>query len=261
MSAARIHPTALVAPEAALAAGVSVGAYSIIGPRVRIGADTVVGPHVVIEGRTTFGARNQIFQFASVGAVPQDLKYQGEDSELQIGDDNRIREFCTLQPGTTGGGMLTRIGSGNLLMNYSHIAHDCLLGDRIIVANGVQLGGHVVIEDGVVLGALAGIHQFARLGESALIGAGSMVSQDVPPFCNATGDRATLHGLNTMGLKRRGFSDELIQSIKRAYRIVFQSRLRMVDAVARVRTELPGLPEVERFVDFIERSERGVCRP
>jgi len=260
MSGARIHPTAVIAAAAELAADVSIGPYSIIGPRVRLGAGTVVGAHVVIDGRTTIGARNQIFPFASIGTEPQDLKYHGEDSELRIGDDNRIREFCTLQPGTEGGGMLTRVGSGNLLMNYSHIAHDCLLGDRVIVANGVQLGGHVVIEDGVVLGALAGIHQFVRLGESALIGAGSMVSQDVAPFCNATGDRATLHGLNALGLKRRGVSAAAQQAIKRAYKLMFQSGLRVADAVARVRAEIPGVPEVDRFVTFIERSERGVVR-
>jgi UDP-N-acetylglucosamine acyltransferase len=260
MGAARIHPTALVAPEAQLAADVTVGAYSMVGPRVRIGSASVVGPHVVIEGRTTIGARNHIFQFASVGAVPQDLKYRGEDSALVIGDDNRIREFCTLQPGTEGGGMLTRLGHGNLLMNYSHIAHDCVLGDRNIVANGTQLGGHVVIEDGVVIGALSGIHQFVRLGESAIIGAGSMVSQDVPPFCNATGDRARLHGLNSIGLKRRGLPDDVIQALKRAYRIMFQSNLRAVEAIARVRAEIPAIPEVERFVAFIEGSARGVCR-
>ncbi len=260
MSAPQIHSTAIIAPEATLALGVTVGPYSLIGPRVRIGPATVVGPHVVIDGRTTIGARNQIFQFASIGAVPQDLKYHGDDSELIIGDDNRIREFCTLQPGTEGGGMLTRIGNGNLLMNYSHIAHDCLLSDRIIVANGVQLGGHVIIDDGAVLGALAGIHQFVRIGESAIVGAGSMVSQDVPPFCNATGDRATLHGLNSLGLKRRGLSDETIRALKRAYRVMFQSGLRTGDALARIRAELPGISEVERFAAFIEQSERGVCR-
>ena len=260
MSGARIHPTAIVAEGAELGPDIAIGAYSLVGSRVSIGARTVVGPHVVIEGRTTIGARNQIFQFASVGAVPQDLKYHGEDSVLVIGDDNRIREFCTLQPGTEGGGMITRVGSGNLLMNYSHIAHDCLIGDRTVVANGVQLGGHVTVEDGVVLGALAGIHQFVRIGESAIVGAGSMVSQDVPPFCNATGDRATLHGLNTLGLKRRGYTEDTIQLLKRAYRIMFHSGLRTGEAIARVRAELPGNPEVERFLTFIERSERGVCR-
>lgn len=260
MSPPLVHPTALVAAEAALASDVRVGPYSVIGSAVRIGAGTVVGPHVVIEGRTTIGARNHIFQFASIGAVPQDLKYRGEPSELVIGDENRIREFCTLQPGTQGGGMVTRVGNGNLLMNYAHIAHDCVLGDRTIVANGVQLGGHVTVEDGAVLGALAGIHQFVRIGESAIVGAGSMVTQDVPPFCNATGDRATLHGLNTVGLKRRGFSDEGIQTLKRAYRIMFQSGLRVGEALARIRDELPDLPEVARFAHFIEQSQRGVCR-
>src|SRR5262245_57517252 len=260
MSGAHIHATAVVAAGAELASDVSIGAYTIIGPRVRIGAGTNVGPHVVIEGNTTIGARNRIFQFASIGAEPQDLKYHGEDSALVIGDDNRIREFCTLQPGTEGGGMLTKVGNGNLLMNYSHIAHDCILGSRIVVANGVQLGGHVIIEDGAVLGALAGIHQFVRVGESSLIGAGSMVSQDVPPFCNATGDRATLHGLNSLGLKRRGVADATVAALKRAYRIMFQSNLRTAEALARVRAEVAGVPEVERFAAFIESSERGVCR-
>lgn len=260
MSGSTVHPTAVVAPGAELGADVTIGAFSLIGPRVRLGDGCRVGPHVVIEGRTSLGARNEIFQFASIGAVPQDLKYRGEDSELVIGDDNRIREFCTLQPGTEGGGMLTRVGNRNLLMNYSHVAHDCILGDRNIVANGTQLGGHVTIESGVVIGALCGIHQFARLGESAIIGAGSMVSQDVPPFCNATGDRATLHGLNSLGLKRRGLDAATIRAIRQAYRLMFQSGLRVVEAVPRIRAELPGIAEVERFVAFIEASQRGVCR-
>jgi UDP-N-acetylglucosamine acyltransferase len=260
MSGPQVHPTASVAAGATLGDDVAIGAFTIVGPEVRIGAGTRVGPHVVIEGRTTLGARNQVFQFASIGAVPQDLKYRGEPSELRIGDDNRIREFCTLQPGTAGGGMVTRVGNGNLLMNYTHIAHDCVLGDRNIVANGTQLGGHVTVESGVVVGALAGIHQFVRLGESAIIGAGSMVSQDVPPFCNATGDRATLHGLNLLGLKRRGLDAAAIRALRRAYRLMFQSHLRVVEAAARIRAELPGVPEVERFVAFIEASTRGVCR-
>jgi UDP-N-acetylglucosamine acyltransferase len=260
MSDSRIHPTAIVAPDAELGADVAVAAYTVIGPQVRIGAGTTVGPHVVIEGRTTIGDGNQIFQFASIGAVPQDLKYHGEDSELIIGDGNRIREFTTLQPGTEGGGMVTRVGDGNLLMNYAHVAHDCIIGDRNVVANGTQLGGHVTIEHGVVIGALSGIHQFVRLGESAIIGAGSMVSQDVPPFCNATGDRATLHGLNSLGLKRRGLSDETAAALKRAYRIMFQSGLRVAAAAARIRQVIPGVAEVERFVAFIEASQRGVCR-
>lgn len=260
MSGPHIHPTAIVAPEAELADDVAVGPYTLIGPRVRIGPGTRVGAHVVIEGRTTIGARNEIFPFASIGTAPQDLKYHGEDSALEIGDDNRIREFCTLQPGTEGGGMLTRVGNGNLLMNYAHVAHDCLLGDRNIVANGTQLGGHVTLESYVVVGALSGIHQFVRLGESAIIGAGSMVSQDVPPFCNATGDRATLHGLNSLGLKRRGLPTPTVRALRQAYRLMFQSGLRVAEAAARIRTELAGIPEIDRFVAFIEASTRGVCR-
>jgi UDP-N-acetylglucosamine acyltransferase len=260
MSGPQVHPTACVAPGATLGDDVVVGAYAVIGPLVRIGPGTRVDPHVVIEGRTTLGARNQVFPFASIGTVPQDLKYQGEPSELRIGDDNRIREFCTLQPGTAGGGMVTRVGNGNLLMNYTHVAHDCALGDRNVVANGTQLGGHVTIESGVVVGALSGIHQFVRLGESAIIGAGSMVSQDVPPFCNATGDRATLHGLNHLGLQRRGLDTATVGALRRAYRTMFQSHLRVVEAAARIRAELAGVAEVERFVAFVEASQRGVCR-
>jgi UDP-N-acetylglucosamine acyltransferase len=255
----KIHATAVVEAGAELADGVEIGPYSVVGARVRIGAGTIVGPHVVIEGRTLIGEANRIFQFASVGAMPQDLKYAGEDSELVIGDRNRIREFSTLHPGTTGGGMLTRVGDDNLLMNYAHIAHDCIVGNHNVIANGVQLGGHVQVHDHAVLGALSGIHQFVRIGESAIVGAGSMVSQDVPPFCNATGDRARLHGLNTVGLKRRGLA-EAAGPLKQAYRIVFQSGLKVGEAVARVRQDLPDVPEVERFVAFIEGSERGVCR-
>ena len=259
MSGARIHPTAIIAPGAELGPEVEIGPYSTIGPRVRLGAGTVVGPHAVLEGNTTIGAGNHIFQLASVGAIPQDLKYAGEDSRLVIGDRNRIREFCTLHPGTTGGGMITRIGSDNLLMAYSHVAHDCMLGDRIVLANGVQLGGHVQVEDYAVIGALAGIHQFVRVGESAIVGAGSMVSQDVPPFCNATGDRARLIGLNSVGIRRRGL-EAALPALKRAYRVLFRSGLRSVEAVARLREELRGVPEVERLARFVERSERGVSR-
>jgi UDP-N-acetylglucosamine acyltransferase len=256
---ARVHPTAVVAPGAVLGDGVEVGAYAVVGPRVRIGAATVVGPHAVIEGNTEIGEHNRIFQFASVGAEPQDLKYAGEDSRLEIGSGNRIREFVTVHPGTAGGGMLTRIGDGNLLMNYTHVAHDCRVGNHNVLANGVQLGGHVEVHDYAVLGALSGIHQFVRIGESAIVGAGSMVSQDVPPFCNATGDRARLRGLNTVGLKRRDRADAA-GPLKRAYRIMFQSGLKVAEAAARARRELPGVAEVERFVAFIESSERGVCR-
>lgn len=260
MSATTIHPTAVVDAKAQIGAGVHIGPYAIVGPHVQIGDGCVVGPHVVIEGRTRIGAGNRFFQFAAIGADPQDLKFKGEESELIIGDRNTFREFVTAHPGTTGGGMVTRVGSGNLLMNYVHIAHDCIFGDANILANGVQLGGHVTIENYVVVGALSGVHQFVRLGESALIGAGSMVSQDVPPFCNATGDRARLHGLNNLGLKRRGLSTEQSLALKRAYRTMFRSKLKVAEAAARIRAEEKGIAEVERFVAFIEASERGVSR-
>lgn len=260
MSSVRIHPTAVVEPGAELDTGVEIGPYAIVGAHVRIGARTRVGAHAVVTGKTVIGEENQIFPFASIGQVPQDLKYRGEDSRVEIGNRNVIREFATVHLGTAGGGMVTRIGDDNLLMNYTHIAHDCQLGSHVIVANGTQLAGHVVVEDYAVLGALSGIHQFVRVGESAIVGAGSMVSQDVPPFCNATGDRATLHGLNLVGLSRRGFPAALVRQLKRAYRLFFRSHLTVAEAAARVRAQIPGVPEVERFVRFIETSPRGVCR-
>lgn len=260
MSAPRVHPTAIVAPGAELDADVEVDPYAIIGPKVRIGRGTRVGAHSVVDGRTTIGMDNKIFHHASVGALPQDLKYRGEDSELIVGNNNIIREFTTLSVGTAGGGMSTRVGDHNLLMNYSHFAHDCQLGSHNIIANGVQLAGHVVIEDYCILGALSAVHQFAKVGESAILGAGAMVSQDVAPFCNATGDRARLHGLNLIGLKRRGFSADIVRDIKHAYRIMFRSGLKVTDAAARVRAEVPASREVNHFLAFIEASERGVCR-
>jgi len=259
-AAARIHPTAVVDAGAVLAADVAVGPYAVIGAGVRIGARTSVGAHAVIQGRTTIGEDNVIFPFASLGAVPQDLKFGGEDSALVIGDRNQIREFCTLHLGTAAGAMETRVGDDNLLMNFSHVAHDCVLGDHNVLANSVQLGGHVHVGDWAVIGALSGIHQMARVGESAMIGAGSMVSLDVPPFCNATGDRARLRGLNTVGLKRRGFASATSSAIKSAYRVVFQSSLRLADAVAQVRGVAAPCPEVERFLTFLEESKRGICR-
>jgi UDP-N-acetylglucosamine acyltransferase len=258
--ARRIHPTAVVDAGAEVAEEVEVGPYAIIGPRVRIGPGTTVGPHAVIEGRTTIGAGNRIFQFAAIGAITPDLKYQGEDSQLIIGDRNSIREFATLHPGTAVGGMVTRVGNDNLLMPYTHVAHDCSLGDHIVMANGAQLGGHVTLQDYVVVSALVGVHQFSKIGESAILGAGSMVTQDVAPFCNATGDRAVLHGLNTIGLQRRGFSEETIATLKKAYRLMFRTGLKVHEAARRIRETLPRLSEIERFLRFIESSERGICR-
>jgi len=256
----RIHPTAVVNHSAELAEDVEIGAYSVIGSGVRIGQATRVQAHVVIEGRTSIGEGNVFFPFATVGTMPQDLKYKGEPSTLEIGSHNTIREYVSLNPGTTGGGMVTRVGSHNLLMMHCHIAHDCVLGDWNIVANGATFGGHVVIADRVIVGGLVGIHQFVKVGSGAILGAGSMVSKDVPPFCNATGDRAKLHGLNVEGLRRRGFDKAKIDSLRQAYRIIFQSRLRTREALEEVRRVVAPSPEVDELVNFIANSTRGVCR-
>ncbi len=256
----KIHQTALVDPGAELDADVEVGAYSVIGPRVRVGKGTRIKSHVVLEGNTTVGEGNTVFQFASVGSVPQDLKYRGEDSQLVIGHYNTIREFVSINPGTTGGGMVTRIGDRNLLMMYCHIAHDCILGSHNIIANGATLGGHVVIEDYVIVGGLVGVHQFVKVGTGAILGAGSMVSKDIPPYCNATGDRARLRGLNIEGLKRRGFSRQQIEALRKAYRTIFQSGLRTAEALKEVRRQFSESREVEQMASFIERARRGICR-
>jgi UDP-N-acetylglucosamine acyltransferase len=256
----KIHPTAVVDAKAELDGDVEVGPYSVIGPGVRIGKGTRIKAHVVIEGNTTLGEGNTIFQFATVGSAPQDLKYRGEESRLVVGDHNVIREFASLNPGTRGGGMVTRVGNHNLLMMYCHIAHDCSLGDRNIVANGATLGGHVVVEDYVIVGGLVGIHQFVRVGTGAILGAGSMVSMDVPPYCNATGNRAELKGLNLEGLRRRGLGKERIEALKKAYRVLFRSRLRSKEALDTALAAAPGSPEVEHLVGFIRGSTRGICR-
>jgi UDP-N-acetylglucosamine acyltransferase len=256
----RVHPTAIVDPRAELDSEVEVGPYSVIGAGVRIGKGTKIHSHAAIQGRTTMGEGNVVFPFATVGSVPQDLKYRGEPSELVIGDRNTIREYVSLNPGTTGGGMMTRVGNHNLLMMYCHIAHDCSVGNRNVIANGATLGGHVTIEDFVIVGGLVGIHQFVRIGTGAILGGGSMVSKDVPPYCNATGDRARLRGINLEGLKRRGVDKPVIDTIRKAYRIAFQSKLRTEEALQTIRRELPPIPEVEKFVSFIAESPRGICR-
>jgi UDP-N-acetylglucosamine acyltransferase len=256
-----IHPSAIVAPGAELDSGVEIGPYTVIGPRVRIGKNTWIGPHAVVEGHTTLGCENRVFQFASVGAIPQDKKYRGEDSRLVIGNHNTIREFATLNPGTAGGGMVTRVGDDNLFMVYAHVAHDCNIGNHVILANSAALGGHVTLEDYVTVAALAAVHQFARIGESAYIGAGSMVSLDVPPYCLASGDRAHLYGLNVIGLKRRGLQPPQLAAIKKAYRAFFTEGLSLQDALAWVRQQHPSFPEVAHLAEFIACSQRGICRP
>ena len=257
---AQVHPTAVVHPGARLHETVEVGPYSIIGERVTIGAGTHVGPHAVLSGRTTLGERNRVFPFAAVGGAPQDLKYRGEDTELIIGDGNIIRESATLNIGTTGGGGVTRVGHNNILMAYSHVAHDCVVGSGCVVANSVALAGHVTLEDFVILGGLAAVHQFTRVGKHAFIAGGSMVTMDVPPYCTAQGDRAELSGLNVVGLQRHGFSEEQIGRVKEAYKILFRSKLGLTEAVARLKAELGGQPEIDYLVDFVHQSKRGLTR-
>ncbi len=260
VSMSRIHPTAIVHPEAHLHPSVQIGPYAIIGPKVKIGPDTVVGPHAVIEGDTTIGARNRIFQFASVGAVPQDLKYAGEDTRLVIGDENQIREFATLHIGTAGGGGVTRVGNKNLFMAYSHVAHDCVIGNGCILANSANLAGHVELGDHVILGGLSAIHQFTRIGKHAFISGGAMVTMDVPPYCTAQGDRAELVGLNTVGLTRHGFTEEQIRRIKEAYKVLFRSKLGLNEALAALKAQYGGHPEIDELLEFVGNSKRGITR-
>ena len=256
----KIDPRAIVTDGAELDVGVEVGPFSIIGKDVRIGAHTVIGPHVVLEGRTTIGKENRIFQFASVGAIPQDLKYAGEDSELVIGDRNQIRECATIHCGTEGGGMVTSIGNDGLFMAYSHVAHDCRIGNQVILGNACTLAGHVLIDDKAILSGLAGVHQFCRVGELSYIGAASVVVKDVPPFTTVQGDRAKLVGLNLEGLKRAGLTDDQISNLKKTYRVFFRSGLVLKEAVARVKKDIKSDPHVELFTEFILKSERGVTR-
>ena len=255
-----VHPTAIVAPGARLHATAEVGPYAVIGPQVEIGAGTTVGPHAVIDGRTRLGERNKVFQFASVGAPPQDLKYAGEDSALEIGSENLIREFTTLHKGTTGGGGVTRIGNRNLFMAYAHVAHDCQVGNGCVLANAATLGGHVEVGDHVILGGLAAVHQFTRIGKHAFVAGGAMVVMDVPPFCTAQGDRAELAGINSIGLARHGFSEDQIGRVKEAYRILFRSKLPLDEAVERLRTELGDQPEIQELLTFVTTSQRGLTR-
>jgi len=255
-----IHATAIIHRDSELASDVSVGPYSIIESEVEIGSGTKIGPHVVIKPYTTIGNGCRIYQFASIGEIPQDLKFKGEKSYLVIGNNNQIREYVTLNRGTEGGGGVTRIGNNNLIMAYAHVAHDCSIGNHAILANAATLAGHITVEDYAFIGGLVAIHQFVRVGEHAYIGGKSAVTLDIPPFMLASGDRAALHGLNITGLSRRGFPEETVQALKKAYRILFRSGLRLAEAVDKVREELSGVPEILRLIDFLNTSERGITR-
>ena len=255
-----IDARAIVSGEAELASDVSVGPFSIIGPQVQIGPRTVVGPHVVINGPTTIGADNRIFQFASIGDAPQDKKYQGEPTRLQIGDHNVFRESCTVNRGTAHDQGVTRIGSDNLFMAYAHVAHDCVVGSHTVFANCAALGGHVEIGDWAILGGLTAVHQFTKIGAHAFLGGGAIVTRDVPPYVMVAGNPAVPHAVNSEGLKRRGFTEEQIRHIRDAYRIVYRSDLKLAEALARLAPQTDGRPEIRAFVDFINASTRSLVR-
>lgn len=255
-----IHPTAIISPDAQLGEGVEIGPYVVIGSDVKIGKNTVIGPHAVIEDFTHIGESCHIFQFCSIGALPQDLKFSGEKTRVVIGNFNTIREFVTIHRSTTADIGVTIIGNHNLLMAYCHVAHNCKLGDRIVMANAATLAGHVHVEDNAIIGGLTGIHQFSSIGAHCIIGGASAVVKDVPPYTMASGNHAKLFGLNLVGLKRRNFSEKTIKAIKDAYRIIFRSDLLLEAALKKAQDEVEDCPEVRHFIKFIQESKRGVCR-
>lgn len=260
---AMIHPTAIIDPTAILAENVEVGPYAIIGKQVTIGSGTTVGALTVIGDWTSIGENNRIFHQASVGAPPQDLKYKGEECWTRIGNGNTIREFATIHRGTVTGHAETIVGDNNMFMSYSHVAHDCIVGNGVVMANSATLAGHVTVEDNVILGGLVAVHQFTAIGKNAMIGGGTMISLDILPFTIATSARrrdTKLRGLNLIGLKRRGFTPDAINNLKKAYRTLFMADLKLVDAIARIKAEITGCPEVDYLMNFIDNSKRGICR-
>lgn len=249
-----IHPTALIDAGAQLAPDVHVGAYTVIGAGVVIGGGTWIGPHVVVEGPTTIGRDNKIFQFASIGAAPQDLKYNNEPTRLEIGDRNTFRENTTINRGTTKDQLVTRIGSDNLFMTGSHVGHDCVIGSHCVLANYATLGGHVLVGDWVHMGGFAGIHQFCQVGAHAFIANNTAVTRDVPPFVMAVGRPAEPHSVNSEGLKRRGYSPEQIRNIRDAYRILYRSQLKLIEATEQIEQRAKNQPELQPLIDFLNDS-------
>ncbi|HCI52243.1 MAG TPA: acyl-[acyl-carrier-protein]--UDP-N-acetylglucosamine O-acyltransferase [Gallionella sp.] len=258
MTQSKIHPSAIIHPNARLAPDVEVGAYSLIGEHVTIGAGTVVGPHVVINGHTMIGEHNHIFQFCSLGEVPQDKKYAGEPTRLEIGDHNTIREFCTFNLGTAQDGGVTRVGNHNWIMAYVHLAHDCQVGNHTIFANNAQLAGHVEVADYAILGGFTVVHQFVRIGAHIITGMGTILLQDVPPFVLVSGNPSAPHGINSEGLKRRGFSSASVMAIKRAYKTLYKSGLSLVDAQAAIAKM--DQAELQPLADFLASTQRGIVR-
>ena len=255
-----IHPTAIVHPGAELDTNVEIGPYSIIADNVYIGPGTVVGPHVIIEPYVSISGDCRIFQYASIGATPQAIKFSGEKTYVKIDRGCTIREFVTIHRGTDFGTGITEIGEDNLLMAYCHIAHDCQTGRKVILANNATLAGHITVGDYATIGALVAIHQFVRIGDYAFVGGKSAVPKDIPPYVIASGDRARLYGLNKVGLKRNGFSEATLDALKKTYRIFFRIGLTMNEAIARVHAEVDQLPEVVNFINFIQSSSRGITR-
>jgi UDP-N-acetylglucosamine acyltransferase len=255
-----IDPKAIVSPKAELAEGVTVGPYTVIEDGVQIGKGTWIGPHAVIKGPTTIGEDNKIFQFSSIGDAPQDLKYKGEPTRLEIGSRNVFREFTTMNRGTVGGGGLTVIGSDNLFMAFTHVAHDCRVGNKIVMANYATLAGHVELGDWVIMGGYSGTHQFTKVGAHAFIGNNAAVTRDVPPYVMAVGTPAVPHSINSEGLKRRGFSPEQIRNLKNAYRILYRSDLKLDEAVSQLKQLADSQPELQPMIDFIAASTRSLVR-
>lgn len=254
-----IHPTAVVDPAATIADDVSIGPYSIIGPHVTIGAGCEIRSHVLIEGYTTLGPRNRVFHAAAIGSEPQDFSYRGEESYVEIGEGNTIREYVTIQPGSSAG-TTTRVGSHNLLMAYVHVAHNCEIGSRTVIANAVNLAGHVHVEDFAVIGGVTPVHQFVRIGCHSIVGGGSRIAQDVAPYAKVAGNPPKMFGLNTIGLARRSFSEETLTALKHAYRLFFRAKLTAHDACERIAAEVPPTDEVRHFLSFVGAEGRGITR-
>lgn len=255
-----VHPSAIVHPAARLGKGVVIGPYSIVGEHVEIGDHTVIGPHVVLTGHTRIGSDNRIFQFCSIGEQPQDKKYAGEPTRLEIGDRNTIREFCTFNCGTTQDAGVTRLGNDNWIMAYVHLAHDCQVGNQTIFANNAQIAGHVQVEDWAILGAYTAVHQFVRIGAHSITAMGTILLQDLPPFVMAAGNPAVPRSINAEGLKRRGFSPDAVAAIKRAYKTLYKSGMSFDDARAAIATESAAVPQLAMLVDYLAAPGRGIIR-
>lgn len=255
-----IHPTAIIDPKAELAEDVSVGPYSVIDADVQIGGGCIIGPHVVVRGPSVIGKSNKIYQFASVGEDPQDKKYGQEITYLEIGDANIIREYCTIHRGTAQDKGITRVGSHNLLMAYVHVAHDCVIGDNVVMANGASLAGHVDLDDFAILGGFTLVHQFSRIGRHSFSAMGSSISRDIPPYVMVGGRPTKPFGINSVGLERKGFSAESIREIRRAYKTIYKAGLRLEEATGILESMAESTPEINYLVEFVQKSERGILR-